>query len=118
MRFQELLLEGEFIINRNPGRKTWQIRKRQTPAGLLDETPAITLINAEPFIVSKPVSGVRAFIEGDEYSGEVDTSDQRQIYYVNDKTRSNPFVYRDSLEPYTGSKYIVFQADGQVFAID
>ena len=102
------LLETEFAINRNPAKGTWQLRIPKEGIPLVDETSHIVLKDAKPWKAPEGDEKLKitSFIVGEE-TKENPSGEGRQIGYVKG-LGSNPFVYIDSMEPYTGSKYAEF----------
>jgi hypothetical protein len=102
------LLETEFAINRNPAKGTWQLRIPKEGIPLVDETSHIVLKDAKPWKAPEGDEKLKitSFIVGEE-TKEKPSGKGRQIGYVKG-SGDNPFVYIDSMEPYTGSKYAEF----------
>jgi len=113
---EEQIVETQFAVNRNPAKGLWQLRMPKAGAPLVDETEFVVLKDARPW---QPPEGeeklkITNFVVGDE-TDEKPQGEGRQIGYI--RGGNDPFVYMDTMQPYRGSKYVVFN-DRKFLAFD
>jgi hypothetical protein len=85
-------------------------------APLVDETEFVVLKDARPWQApeGKEKLKITNFVVGDE-TNEKPQGEGRQIGYI--RGGDDPFVYMDTMQPYRGSKYVVF-SDRKFLAFD
>jgi len=110
------IVETQFAVNRNPAKGLWQLRMPKAGAPLVDETEFVVLKDARPWQApeGKEKLKITNFVVGDE-TDEKPQGEGRQIGYI--RGGDDPFVYMDTMQPYRGSRYVVFN-DRKFLAFD
>jgi GNAT superfamily N-acetyltransferase len=110
------IVETQFAVNRNPAKGLWQLRMPKAGAPLVDETEFVVLKDARPWQAPEGEEKLKItnFVVGDE-TDEKPQGEGRQIGYV--RGGDDPFVYMDTMQPYRGSRYVVFN-DRKFLAFD
>ena len=113
---EEQIVETQFAVNRNPAKGLWQLRMPKAGAPLVDETEFVVLKDARPWQApeGKEKLKITNFVVGDE-TDEKPQGEGRQIGYI--RGGDDPFVYMDTMKPYRGSRYAVFD-DRKFLAFD
>jgi len=129
---EEALDEDRYMVNRF-GKKFWQIRL--TTAGLpkMGVADRVVLMDARKVFDPTQPTEPSEFIEGELISFDSERDEQpdvnitktgnptgkmREIGFNKDAPRGHRLCYKDTMEEYLGSKYVVFMEDAPPVAYD